>query len=312
MQNLFRCALPVLVLSLTGCAANLSAPVSDRNMPVETAGELPPPDAGASTLPQQPTTYVVQPGDTLNRIAQKFGYTFKDLAEWNQMSDPNQISVGQTVRVAPPDGVTVTPIAVGQPSIGAMPGGPSSAAAAPVTSPSTGGVKNGPQAIVEPYSDAAWARIRQSPAATPSSKPEVAPATPAPGVDSPPPAAAGSSEWLWPASGKVVSTFANGETKGIDIAGKLGDPVRASSAGRVVYAGAGLRGYGKLVIIKHDADYLSAYAHNKNLLVKEGQSVTQGQTIAELGQTDADRPKLHFEIRRRGKPVDPLTYLPKR
>ncbi|TVO53143.1 peptidoglycan DD-metalloendopeptidase family protein [Denitromonas halophila] len=309
MRSLFRLTLSVVVLSLTGCAANLSAPVSDRNMPVETTGELPAAEAGTSALPPQPTTYVVQPGDTLNRIAQKFGYTFKELAEWNQMADPNQISVGQTVRVAPPDGVTVTPISIGQPSIGSM---PASSSSAPAPATTTGGVKNGPLAIVEPYSDAAWARIRQAPSATPASKPEAAPSVPAPGVSTPPPAAAGSSEWLWPASGKVVSTFSNGETKGIDIAGKLGDPVRASSSGRVVYAGAGLRGYGKLVIIKHDADYLSAYAHNKNLLVKEGQSVTQGQTIAELGQTDADRPKLHFEIRRRGKPVDPLTYLPKR
>ena len=112
--------------------------------------------------------------------------------------------------------------------------------------------------------------------------------------------------------GAVVSTFSNGQTKGIDIAGQLGDAVQASAGGRVVYAGAGLRGYGKLVIIKHDADFLSAYAHNRSLLVKEGQTVTKGQRIAELGNTDADRPKLHFEIRRRGKPVDPLKYLPKR
>ena len=119
-------------------------------------------------------------------------------------------------------------------------------------------------------------------------------------------------DWMWPARGKVVSTFSNGQTKGIDIAGQLGDAVQASAGGRVVYAGAGLRGYGKLVIIKHDADFLSAYAHNRSLLVKEGQTVTKGQRIAELGNTDADRPKLHFEIRRRGKPVDPLKYLPKR
>lgn len=309
MQSVSRIALSALVLALTGCAANMSAPVSDRNMAPETVGEVPAPEA-VSSLPAQPTTYVVQPGDTLNRIAQKFGYTFKDLAEWNQMADPNQISVGQTIRVAPPGGVTVTPVAVGQPSIGAIPSAspPASESPAPATS---GGVKNGPLAIVEPYSDAAWARIRQTPSA-PAAKSAPAPTPAAEGVATPPPAAPGSSPWLWPASGKVVSTFANGETKGIDIAGKLGDPVRASSGGRVVYAGAGLRGYGKLVIIKHDADYLSAYAHNKNLLVKEGETVTQGQTIAELGQTDADRPKLHFEIRRRGKPVDPLTYLPKR
>lgn len=306
MQRLTRILLPVLILGLGGCATNMSAPVSDRNMvPEAPVDAVPAPTAAA---PQQPTTYVVQAGDTLNRIAQKFGYTFKELAEWNQLADPNQISVGQTVRVAPPEGVTVTPVTVGQSPIGAMPG---NAAPAPAEAPAGNGVKTGPLAIVEPYSDAAWARIRQTPAASTPKPAAAAPAAPA-GTPTPPPAAAGSSEWLWPATGKVVSTFANGETKGIDIAGKLGDPVRASSGGRVVYAGAGLRGYGKLVIIKHDADYLSAYAHNKTLLVKEGETVTQGQTIAELGQTDADRPKLHFEIRRRGKPVDPLTYLPKR
>ncbi|MBT0961486.1 peptidoglycan DD-metalloendopeptidase family protein [Denitromonas sp. IR12] len=314
MQCLTRLFLPVLILSLGGCATHMSAPVSDRNMVPEAPADAAAPASGTDAAPQQPTTYVVQAGDTLNRIAQKFGYTFKELAEWNQMADPNQISVGQTVRVAPPDGVTVTPVVIGQSPIGAMPGSTSATPAAPATAPeapAAAGLKTGPLAIVEPYSDAAWARLRQTPpvsAPKPAATPPAAPA----GKPTPPPAAAGSSEWLWPASGKVVSTFANGETKGIDIAGKLGDPVRASSGGRVVYAGAGLRGYGKLVIIKHDADYLSAYAHNKTLLVKEGETVTQGQTIAELGQTDSDRPKLHFEIRRRGKPVDPLTYLPKR
>jgi len=119
-------------------------------------------------------------------------------------------------------------------------------------------------------------------------------------------------DWMWPAAGKLVGTFSEASSKGVDIAGQLGDPVVAAGDGKVVYAGAGLRGYGNLVIIKHDATYLSAYAHNQKILVKEGQSVRKGQQIAQLGESDADRPKLHFEIRRQGRPVDPVKYLPKR
>ena len=127
-------------------------------------------------------------------------------------------------------------------------------------------------------------------------------------------AASGNDEvaWIWPASGKTVGTFSESGSKGVDIAGKAGDPVIAAADGRVVYSGTGLRGYGKLVILKHNNTYLSAYAHNQNILVKEGQSVSKGQKIAEMGNTDADQVKLHFEVRRQGKPVDPLKYLPVR
>ena len=117
-------------------------------------------------------------------------------------------------------------------------------------------------------------------------------------------------QWTWPASGKVVAGFAETSMKGIDIGGAAGTPVVASAAGKVVYAGSGLRGYGKLIIIKHNKSYLSAYAHNKEILVKEGQQVTRGQKIAEMGNTDTDQNKLHFEIRRLGKPMDPTKYLP--
>ena len=126
------------------------------------------------------------------------------------------------------------------------------------------------------------------------------------------PAVAGDVSWAWPSGGKVLAGFAEGTNKGVDISGKMGDPVLAAGDGKVVYSGSGLRGYGKLVIIKHDATFLSAYAHNNNILVKEGQSVSRGQKIAEMGNSDTDQVKLHFEIRRQGKPVDPLQYLPKR
>lgn len=117
-------------------------------------------------------------------------------------------------------------------------------------------------------------------------------------------------EWIWPVQGKLIASF-NENNKGIDIAGKSGQPVYAANSGKVVYSGTGLRGYGKLIIIKHDKTFLSAYAHNRHLLVKEGDDVKKGQKIAEMGNTDADQVKLHFEIRRFGKPVDPITYLGK-
>ena len=118
--------------------------------------------------------------------------------------------------------------------------------------------------------------------------------------------------WIWPAQGKLIAGFDEVKNKGFDIDGKAGDPIIASSDGRVVYAGAGLRGYGNLIILKHNNTFLTAYAHNQTLLVKEDQSVKKGQKIAEMGNSDADRVKLHFEIRRQGKPVDPARYLPAR
>jgi lipoprotein NlpD len=168
-------------------------------------------------------------------------------------------------------------------------------------------LKREPKAGKEPYSEQALAAAQSEGQPKPATSAATVP--PAATV-----AAAGGSKgpWIWPASGKVIATFSESGTKGIDITGNAGDPVIAAGSGRVVYSGTGLRGYGKLVIIKHNDTFLSAYAHNQNILVKEGQSVTQGQRIAEMGNTDADRVKLHFEVRRQGKPVDPLQYLPRR
>ena len=118
--------------------------------------------------------------------------------------------------------------------------------------------------------------------------------------------------WMWPSEGKVIGTFDEGKNKGVDIAGKAGQQVVAAGAGKVMYAGSGIRGYGNLVIVKHSNSLLSAYAHNRSILVKEGQSVNKGQAIAEMGDSDADRVKLHFEIRQQGKPVDPSKFLPNR
>jgi len=204
--------------------------------------------------------------------------------------------------------------------------------------------KSAPKAIKEPYTEQAVREVQRAVAAAPAAPPAaapsaaapaavaqapaaaaVAPAAPAPPpeakpapADAPaakaaaaPPAVDSGIDWVWPATGKVITGFSDtANLKGIDIAGKAGQPVLASAAGKVVYAGTGLRGYGKLVIVKHNADYLSAYAHNREILVKEGQQVTKGQRIAEMGNTDSDQVKLHFEIRQRGKPVDPLRFLP--
>ncbi|MDP9899934.1 peptidoglycan DD-metalloendopeptidase family protein [Variovorax ginsengisoli] len=138
-------------------------------------------------------------------------------------------------------------------------------------------------------------------------------ASAAPSSRSATPAATGGDEdvgWIWPVHGPLIAGFDEAKNKGLDIGGKAGDPVLAAADGRVVYSGAGLRGYGNLIILKHNNTYLTAYAHNQTLLVKEDQSVQKGQKIAEMGNSDADRVKLHFEIRRQGKPVDPARYLP--
>lgn len=281
----------VVALGLAGCAAPGPAPVADR---------------GAPPAPAQPRpgVYVVKPGDTLNGISRQTGVAVQNIIIWNRLTSPNQITVGQELLIAPPEGTQVRPVTPSEVEVrpvtppGTAPVTPPAATAAPL--------KESPRGGKVPYTDQAWAQA-QGQAAAEAPKPET-PAVPAPEARAP--VAAG--DWLWPAEGKVITTFSEGNGKGIDIAGKPGDPVVASAAGKVVYAGSGLRGYGKLVIIKHDDSFLSAYAHNRQLLVNEGQTVSKGQKIAELGNTDADRYKLHFELRRQGRPVDPLKYLPNR
>ena len=151
--------------------------------------------------------------------------------------------------------------------------------------------------VVQPLGGSAEAATASKPAAAP---------TPAPSANDE------GLGFAWPASGSVIGGFDEAKNKGLDIGGKAGDPVQAAADGQVVYAGAGLRGYGNLIILKHNNTFLTAYAHNQALLVKEDQKVRKGQKIAEMGKTDADRVKLHFEIRRQGKPVDPAKYLPAR
>ncbi|HSV35379.1 MAG TPA: peptidoglycan DD-metalloendopeptidase family protein [Ramlibacter sp.] len=280
---------------LAGCASSsrTPAPVEDRNPAARSAA----PANGVAVEPAKPSLpgaenagkpgyYTVRPGDTLIRISLDSGQNWRDIARWNNVENPNLIEVGQVLRVIPPAGTTAaTEVAVARP------------VAPSASMPGSGTV------TVAPGTPRGTVSASVTP---PASLPPVAP-TPAPaGEDDVP--------WGWPTSGgaAVLAGFDEQRNKGLDIAGKQGDPVLASADGRVVYAGAGLRGYGNLIILKHNNTYLSAYAHNQTLLVKEDQTVRKGQKIAEMGSSDADRVKLHFEIRRQGKPVDPARYLPPR
>ena len=256
---------------LAGCSTQANrAPVEDRGQSSSTSS------VDVKSLPGaenagKPGYYTIKPGDTLIKVGLEHGQSWKDIARWSNLDNPNVIEVGQVVRVVPPgrdvassssssSGRGVAPVVVGSGSTAA-----SSTTPAPTPTPTT-------------------------------------------------PAAKGADDvdFIWPASGSLIAGFDESRNKGYDISGKAGDPVIAAADGRVVYAGAGLRGYGNLIILKHNNTYLTAYAHNQSLLVKEDQSVKKGQKIAEMGSTDADRVKLHFEVRRQGKPVDPSRYLPSR
>ncbi len=306
----------VLALALAGCASRRPAPVVDRVAPVEAAPpvvEAPraPEPAAAPPLP----TYTVKRGDTMVGIALQFGLDYRELAAWNNITNVNAIRVGQVLVVARPAGApamplgpVATPLASSGPIIEARP------------------LSNSPVAKVEPrgeklpFSDRALAQLGSPPAGEAPAPVEPVPAPPVatPPRPAPPPVAEAERpsgtdsediDWMWPVKGKVLAAFTEA-TKGVDIGGRKGAPVLAAASGRVVYAGAGLRGYGKLVIIKHNNTWLSAYAHNENVLVKEQQDVRRGQKIAEMGSTDTDQVKLHFEVRRQGKPVDPAKVLP--
>lgn len=273
--------LMVLALSACGSKPLNRAPVEDRGNAHAAAVKQPPGFENAGKAGY----YTVKPGDTLIRIGLETGQSRKDITRWNSLDNPDKIEVGQVLRVVPPLGSEATPAPV--------------AVAKPVTSTSVTSTPV-PAGQTKPAAAA-------TPPAAPASAPVAAPAaaaTSATGDDEP--------NWLWPANGTVLAGFDEAKNKGLDIGGSAGDAVLAAADGRVVYAGAGLRGYGNLIILKHNNTYLTAYAHNKTLLVKEDVAVKRGQKIAEMGDSDADRVKLHFEVRKQGKPVDPAKYLPNR
>ena len=286
-------------LILGGCVASRPAPVTDRLPSTKTAVKPAPARVAPSRDPQRPEFYTVKQGDTLYSIALEFGLDYRELAAWNSI-DPTRIRIGQQLRLAPAQGVVTSPLRTAPGAVETQPLGGTARGAA-------SGVRTEPLGVRAPYSDQTYARMA-------GAKPEAAPIAPKPDPSAPakPPTAAGAGdiEWSWPVSGKVINAFNEGSNKGIGIAGKLGQPIVAAAPGRVIFSGTGIRGLGKLVVIKHNEQFLSVYAHNRELLVKEGQSVARGQKIAEMGNTDTDQVKLHFEIRRLGKPVDPAGLLP--
>lgn len=298
--------LAILMASLlTACASSRNhAPVEVRTAPSKasvaatngagSSGDAP----GGQSMPDKPGYYTVKPADTLVRIALDNGQNWKDLARWNGLDNPNLIEVGQVLRVAPP-GSDPAPA-------GARPVVTAKLESKPLESRTASAPVGAGSAAAAAASGAPAVPAPNGTASAPSTAP--ATAAPVPAV----PQGDDAMAWMWPASGPVTTVFDEVKSKGLAIAGKAGDPVVAAADGRVVYAGSGLRGYGNLVIIKHNATYLTAYAHNQTLLVKEDQAVRRGQRIAEMGSTDAERVQLHFEIRKLGKPVDPAKLLPPR
>ena len=294
-SNRLRAAMVAGLMALAACTTTPNrAPVEDRNAVTRTSAatgaavasavvaEAAKPLPGAENA-GKPGYYMVKPGDTLIRIGLDNGQNWRDLVKWNSLDKPNLIEVGQVLRVVPP-GID-----------------PNTASTRAVTSAK---VETRPldAKVVAPLASAA----ASTPAATASSAPSPAPVAAA--------AREGDDDvnWGWPSAGAVIAPFDDAKVKGLVMGGKAGDPVLAAADGRVVYAGSGLRGYGNLIILKHNNTYLTAYAHNQTLLVKEEQAVRRGQKIAEMGSTDADSVKLHFEIRKQGKPIDPAKLLPPR
>jgi len=245
----------------------------------------------------KPGYYTIKPGDTLIRVGLETGQNARDIARWNNIDNPNSLEVGQVIRVAPPgtDPAATSARGVNTARVDARPldSRPAPAASAPTTT----------------------APPLTAPAITPAPPSMPPAAATAPSAGGAPPTTREPDDdvnWTWPASGAVINGFDEAKNKGLAISGKAGDPVFAAADGRVVYAGSGLRGYGNLVIVKHNNTYLTAYAHNQSLLVKEDQVVRRGQKIAEMGSSDAERVQLHFEIRRLGRPIDPARLLPSR
>jgi len=326
-------AIFLLTLFLAACESNPPAPVIER-MP-QASKPAPPvtgkPAPAITTKPTdsnqtgnkdwRPDSYIVKKGDTLFGIGLEFGYDYKEIAAANNIAPPYPIKIGQklsfsnlnsslntkpvTAETQPTttdneDSVIVSPIKT-DPA-----GTPTSTAVKPGESVVTP-VLTEPKAIREPYSLEALNRKTTEVKVAEAKATEVK-------INEPKPDAKPIDEedlsWTWPTQGSVIENFNEVSNKGIDISGSTGQSVNAASSGKVIYTGSDLRGYGKLVIIKHNKTFLSVYAHNSKIVAKEGQAVTAGQKIAEMGNTDANTVKLHFEIRRQGKSVDPTKYLP--
>lgn len=304
-----RAAWPGLILlALAGCSAPGMAPVDNRSSGYRTEGA---PPVTPQIAPSTNGLHTVQRGETLYAIAFANGLDYREIAIWNQLESADRILVGQVLRLTPPtDAVEIKPLD-SEPAPSATPLTDSTAPTGLAAPP----MLNEPQAQLLVYSEANWTQVSGARPVAPapvaaSPAPTVSPsATPAPATSA---ASTLVDTWLWPVDGTLIGRFGTAGGKGIDIAGARNTPVKAVASGKVVYSGSGLRGYGNLLIIKHAGEFLSAYAHNEVILVKEGDLVAAGQKVALMGDSDADRVKLHFEIRRYGKPLDPLIYLPER
>ena len=281
----------------------------------------------------RPASYVVESGDTLQEISLNVGLDYREIALWNAIANPDKIKIGQTLRLTPPPNspsvATVRPSKLSAATATAEADAKSPDVSAPTIQPQTtligGGiapaipssgkliVKTSPRAEKLPYSKRNLATLQKRRITPPTPSPAAlsVPKTPAKAAATAPKATRQrfGIVWSWPSSGEVLSRFSD-QRKGVDIGGKEGSPVFASADGKIVYVGTGVKSYGRLVIIKHDNDYLSAYAHNRKILSAEGDRVARGQQIAEMGGSGADRVQLHFEIRKAGKPIDPLLLLP--
>lgn len=296
-----------------------------------------------------PKVHVIQRGETMRSIANQYGLDYRELAAWNNIENPAIIRVGDTLRVSRPDSQTVTGTPVVPGTDTTMPSAATEAVATPLIltpppapdrastlAPPSATLKTEPRAAKVPYTDQAYARMLAesgagqgvgapvlsatptppptvvTPPVVPSPTPGASTAVPPVSVPAAPATQAASGDapdWSWPVKGNIIAKFTE-SNKGIDIAGTKGTPILAAAPGKVIYNESGFRGYGRLIIIKHNENWLSAYAHNDKVLVKKDEEIKKGQKIAEMGSSDTDRVKLHFEIRKQGKPVDPLKYLP--
>jgi lipoprotein NlpD len=275
-RGLRRIRAPIIlamIVAMVGCASQPPAPIEQISTSAQGAAPVAvkPQPAPRKRQPFKGETYRVQAGDTLYSIAWRLGVDFRQLARWNGIDDPHHIVVGQILRVRPA-------------TIGKV--------------------------VVDPSATSAGTLATSTPTAKVVST-KVTPGKPDRRASDIPPPAGASPSWVWPADGKAMRAVSATGSIGLEIKGTRGQSIRAAGSGQVVYAGSGLRGYGQLLIVKHDEIFLSAYAHNDKLLVAEGQHVERGQPIALMGDSGASEVMLHFEIRKGGKAVEPLQYLPK-
>jgi lipoprotein NlpD len=307
-----------LALMLGACAhvgeqeAKNNDAASTAQTAADAASAAPAPQMVAQPVP--PVIYKVRRGDSLVRIARSHNVTVKQIVAWNHLKPSARLHIGQPLKVSSPDAVKMVAVPAA-PSAGQATGKASNGVAAVVSGASNPAVSSGAANATNATNATS---TTNAPNATPNTMTATAPATGAPA-----PSAAEAREvnaevarhakgvaLIWPAQGNVVGGFQPGETRGIEIGGKAGDPIRAAADGKVMYAGTGLNEYGSLIIVQHNKDFLTAYAHNRKLLVKTGDIVRKGQQIAEMGNENNSRVSVLFELRHDGKPIDPMPYLP--